>query len=372
MKAFLLALLLLSLNDNAWAQLTESDQLVEKYKEIKDDLVRDEEERRKVLSDLYKVTHNIKKIQRRRDDFVFERNRLAGRIKDAGEKIEILKSRLVSGRSQISDRLRAIYKFNGQGTLRLLFASQSMADLDRNSKMLKLILDRDVKIFDHHRKALRVFGLQKIQMKRDLSRFAKIEKEIELQEDALITQQATKSKILARFDEATLSRLKDLESIRTQSTAKGSGLVAAFFEKKGKLAAPVNGQLRQRFGTLKDNSNGVQLRYKGHFYEAPTGEPVRSIYSGEVVFSGRIDGYGPTIVISHGDHYYSVYGGMRRLDADEGEKVDAGEVIGASGNSYYLFSSGLYFEIRHFSDPVNPAEWLASNERQITFVQEDQ
>lgn len=370
MKIWVLVLFLLSPAFSR-AQLVETE-LVEKYKTIKNNLVRDEEERRKVLSDLYKVTHNIKKIQRRRDDFVFERNRLATKIKEAGEKIEILKASLIKGREQIAQRLRGLYKFSGQGSLRLIFASQSIADLDRNTKMLKIVLDRDVSIFEQHKKSIKAYGIQKALMKRDLKKFAGIEKEIEQQEDALITQQETKSRILANFDETTVARLKDLESIRTLSSASGRGLEAAFFEKKGKLQTPVQGQLRQRFGSLKDSSNGVRLRYKGHYYEAPMDQPVRAIYGGDVAFAGSIDGYGHTVVVSHGDHYYSVYGGLKKSEVAEGVKVAANEVVGTTGDGYYLFNSGVYFEIRHFSDPINPAEWLEDSGRQISFIQEDQ
>ncbi|MEQ1877112.1 MAG: peptidoglycan DD-metalloendopeptidase family protein, partial [Bdellovibrionia bacterium] len=216
------------------------------------------------------------------------------------------------------------------------------------------------------------YVIQKVQLKRNLARLGSVERAIETQEDALITQQETKSRILARFDEATVMRLKDLENIRTMSSARGTGLTAAFFEKKGKLPTPVIGRLRQRFGILKDKASEAKLRYKGHYYEAPIGETVKAVHSGEIAFSGDVVGYGATVVISHGDHYYSVYGGLRKIDVEEGDRVSVDDPVGTSGDSYYLFSSGLYFEIRHFSDPVNPAEWLADSGRQITFVQEDQ
>jgi murein hydrolase activator len=354
------------------AQVSETERIADKYKEIRQDLVKDEEERRKVLSDLYKVTSNIRKIQRRRDDLLFERNKTADRIKEAGDKIDRLKTQLDEGRKQIASRLRALYKFNGQGTMRLLFASQSMTELDRNVKLLRIVLDRDAGMFEKHQKSIQVFGAQKTRLKKDLSRLAQIEKEIEQQEDSLIAQQATKSRILQSFDKATIERLKSLEELRTLSSVQGrSDLEAAFFEKKGKLPAPVKGQVRQKYGLLKDSSSQARLRYKGQYFEAPLGEPVKSVYAGEVAFVGSVEGYGPTVVISHGDHYYSVYGGLSVSDIKEGQKVSASDVIGVAGQSYYLFSSGVYFEIRHFSDPVNPAEWITSSNRQITFVQED-
>ncbi|HEX4923894.1 MAG TPA: peptidoglycan DD-metalloendopeptidase family protein [Bdellovibrionales bacterium] len=364
----LMAVLLLSANP-ALAQVDDADKLAEKYQAIRKDLVKDEEERRKVLSDLYKVTHIIRKIQRRRDDLLYERNKVAQRIKDAGDKIELLKSRLDEGRQIIAGRLRALYKFNGQGAMRLLFASQSMADLDRNVKMLKIVLGRDAAMFEKHQKSIKVYGEQRTRLKKDLARLARLEREIQNQEDNLITQQETKSRILESFDDATLERLKSLETIRTLASVSGSSkLEAAFFEKRGKLEPPVKGSLRQRYGLLKDSTSSAKLRFKGHYYEAPEGEPVRAVSGGEVSFTGTIEGYGPTIVLSHGDHYYTVYGGLSAADLKEGDTVKASEVIGVAGTGYYLFSSGVYFEIRHFSDPVNPADWILSSGRQVTLA----
>lgn len=358
-------------NSLAYAQVDDAQKLAEKYQAIRKDLVKDEEERRKVLSDLYKVTHIIRKIQRRRDDLLYERNKVAQRIKDAGEKIELLKSRLNAGRAKVAGRLRALYKFNGQGQMRLLFASQSMAELDRNVKMLEIVLQRDTAMFERHQKGIKLYGEQQARLKRDLARLARLEREIETQEENLITQQETKSRILESFDEATTERLKSLESIRTLASVNGSSkLEAAFFEKRGKLEPPVKGTLRQRYGLLKDSTSSAKLRFKGHYYEAPEGEPVRAVSTGEVSFVGDVEGYGPTIIISHGDHYYSVYGGLSGVDLKEGAAVKPSQVIGVAGTGYYLFSSGVYFEIRHFSDPVNPADWIASSGRQVTLAEE--
>jgi murein hydrolase activator len=352
------------------AQLNESQEIEKRYNEIRQKLVKDEEERRKVLSELYKVTHVMRKMQHRHDDLMIEKNRLTEKISKAGEKIEQLRGELTQSRGLISNRLRALYKFNGQATMRLIFASQSMAELDRNYKMLKIVLDRDFKMISRHQVSLKKLARQKIQMKQDMSHLARLEKEIEREEDNLVVKQQAKNKILSGFDEATVQKLKSLEDLRTQSSVQARGAIeAAFFEKKGRLLLPVQGILKQKFGTLRDVTSTARLRFKGHFYEAVEGEPIRSIYSGEVSYAGIVDGYGPTVIVSHGDHYYSVYGGLSKLETQEGEKVLSNEVIGAAGRGFHLFDSGLYFEIRHFSDPVNPSEWLAESRREVSFVQ---
>jgi murein hydrolase activator len=367
---FLACTLLLAFEKTLYAQPSESEQLLQKYTELREGLVKDEEERRKVLSELYKVTHVMRKIQRRQEDLMAEKARVTEKIETAGKKIEELKERLILGRSKIAVRLRELYKFSGQTSMRLMFASQSMSEFDRNSKLLRILLDHDIKMMSQHRENIKRFGNQKTQMKQDMRRLAKLEIEIENQANDLVAQQAIKNRILQSFDEATLARLKNLEELRTNSNLQARGhLETAFFEKKGKLQPPVQGPIKQKYGTLKDTTSLARMRFKGNFFEVEEGAAVRSVHGGEVAFTGPVEGYGSTVIVSHGDHYYTVYGGLSTIDTHEGENVTSGEVIGSTGRGFHLFSAGLYFEIRHFSDPVNPSDWLAG--RQISFLTND-
>jgi septal ring factor EnvC (AmiA/AmiB activator) len=42
----------------------------------------------------------------------------------------------------------------------------------------------------------------------------------------------------------------------------------------------------------------------------------------------------------------------------EGEKVREGHVVAVSGGISPLFGPGLYFEIRHFTDAIDPRPWI--------------
>jgi len=58
----------------------------------------------------------------------------------------------------------------------------------------------------------------------------------------------------------------------------------------------------------------------------------------------------------------SLYAHNQELYKDVGEWVVGGDIIAAVGNTGGEASYGLYFEIRHNGDSVNPSNWLeASN-----------
>jgi septal ring factor EnvC (AmiA/AmiB activator) len=76
-----------------------------------------------------------------------------------------------------------------------------------------------------------------------------------------------------------------------------------------------------------------------------------------VVFADWFRGMGLLIIIDHGDGYLSLYAHNQSLLRDTGEWVQPGETIATVGDSGGQANSGLYFEIRHQSQPLDPALW---------------
>ncbi|HXE43516.1 MAG TPA: M23 family metallopeptidase, partial [Candidatus Baltobacteraceae bacterium] len=78
---------------------------------------------------------------------------------------------------------------------------------------------------------------------------------------------------------------------------------------------------------------------------------IHSIFSGEVAFAGRLPGYDHVVIINHGDHYYSLYAHLDRVTVASGQSVAQGQALASADQD-------LYFEIRHFSDAIDPKPWL--------------
>ena len=124
---------------------------------------------------------------------------------------------------------------------------------------------------------------------------------------------------------------------------------------KGRLRLPVRGELRNRFGTPREDSG---LSWKGLFIAAPTGEAVRSIAAGRVVFADWLRGFGNLLIIDHGQGYMSLYGNNEALYKQVGDAATVGETVATVGNSGGNPDSGLYFEIRHQGKPTDPLGWV--------------
>lgn len=128
----------------------------------------------------------------------------------------------------------------------------------------------------------------------------------------------------------------------------------AFAKQKGRLLPPLKGELLHRYGSPK--AEGAS--WKGIFIKAGAGE-VHASAAGRVVFAEWLRGFGNLIILDHGDEYLTVYGNNEALYRKVGEIVAPGEVIAAVGNSGGNRETGLYFELRHQGQTVDPAKWIA-------------
>ena len=125
---------------------------------------------------------------------------------------------------------------------------------------------------------------------------------------------------------------------------------------QGKLRWPTRGRLAKRFGTRRGSGG---LKWRGVMIEAAEGGNVRAVSQGRVAFSDWMRGFGLLVIIDHGDGYMSLYGHNQALYKEVGEWVDTGEVVALLGASGGQAESGLYFELRHKGQPINPVRWCA-------------
>jgi septal ring factor EnvC (AmiA/AmiB activator) len=188
--------------------------------------------------------------------------------------------------------------------------------------------------------------------------------------EALKSDEARLAKVIAtlvlRAREAA-ARQARLEAERRSAqggkiTLPGEGAVRRFGEgnfslARGQLRLPVQGELAGRFGGQR---TGIGTTWKGLFIRAATGAEVHAVSAGEVVFSDWMRGYGNLLIVDHGDNYLSVYGNNDVLYKEVGNLVSAGDVIAAVGAGGVEPESGLYFEIRHQGEVIDPLQWVQS------------
>ncbi len=86
----------------------------------------------------------------------------------------------------------------------------------------------------------------------------------------------------------------------------------------------------------------------------PIGTAVRASGGGTVLQSGVDAEYGIFVLLEHPGGLQSMYGHLSRSTVASGQAVDAGEVIGLSGNTGRSSAPHLHFEIRRDGKPIDP------------------
>lgn len=125
---------------------------------------------------------------------------------------------------------------------------------------------------------------------------------------------------------------------------------SAFEKLRGRLSFPLAGRAELLMPAEPvDGPTGVTLI-------ASRDTAVSSVYPGRVAFTGPTE-HGTTVVLDHGEHYFSLYGRLQRLE------VRVGDAVPERGRLGWVSRQGprapkLYFELRRADDVLDAATWL--------------
>ena len=142
---------------------------------------------------------------------------------------------------------------------------------------------------------------------------------------------------------------------RNERVPEPTSMAQVFSRLRGQLALPVRGELTGRFGSPRSDGG---LTWKGLFLAANSGESVRAVAAGRVVYADWLRGFGNLLIIDHGENYMSLYGYNETLLKRVGDPIGGGDVVATVGNSGGSGDSGLYFELRHQGKPFDPLTWI--------------
>ncbi|OQW50532.1 MAG: hypothetical protein A4S09_01695 [Proteobacteria bacterium SG_bin7] len=328
-----------------------------------------EQRKRQLLSSLYDLNVQMKKVNKEKTKLVDEMLVAQNKNNRITRIIEGLESQIRVERDKLKIQLRGVIQLADQGTLRLVFSNKNSDELDRNMKFLKILIGQNYKGIKEYQKLVAAHTNQKKALKVVIERLGALKEKIKGKEDFILARQVEKKDIITRMEKKRRQQIDTIGELREQTIsvldtrvgvdAKLAELLqTSFFEYRGNLFPPVSGNVAQDFGLIKDETFNIAMSSKGIYYETTPSEKVKAVFSGVVEFVGKLKSFGQTIILSHGDHYYSVYGNLKSVEVTPGDKIEARQVLASVGNSSLEFATGMYFEIRHFSEPENPNLWL--------------
>ena len=267
---------------------------------------------------------------------------------------------------RLANHLAAAYRLSGEQFVKLLFNQQSAATLERILVYHRFVADARAQALEGFRQLAldierngQALKTQQAAERRDLE-------SLRTRRQALRSERQARSALIAALDqefedkENRRSRLQAdrqrLQTLIDQIERRTIPGVGRFTARKGSLAWPVRGELAGRFGQPRADGD---MAWQGLLLNAPTGTEVAAVHGGRVVFADWLRGFGHMAIIDHGDGYMTLYGHADQLTKKVDDLVETGEVIARAGQSGGATASGIYFELRHKGQAVDPWQWLA-------------
>lgn len=365
--------------DDAARKAAELKQLREKIHDLQDDLQSSRAKKTRAERQLQEIDQQVERSRR-------ELERSNGALADV--------RRQLTGLDQDRDRAAASLKAQSAGLAREVTTAYAMG----RQQKVKLLLNQEdpaaagrmLVYFSYFSRARQA----RIDEVRDtLHSLEKLKLDIEDRNRTLLTLQAQQQERAARLQAQQDERRRLLSQLQQKLRSQGDQLSRLqqdekqlqalvrslqellsdipadatqqqpFASLKGKLHWPAAGHLVSRFGSRRGQTG---LTWRGVLIEAPEGGQVRAVSSGRVAFADWMRGFGLLLIIDHGDGYMTLYGQNQALYKEVGEWVDSGEVVATLGASGGQTEAGLYFEIRHNGQPVNPVAWCAGRPAEVS------
>ncbi|MGH9593491.1 MAG: peptidoglycan DD-metalloendopeptidase family protein [Bryobacteraceae bacterium] len=124
---------------------------------------------------------------------------------------------------------------------------------------------------------------------------------------------------------------------------------------------PVNGHITASFGERLDPFSGEGEFHTGVDISADYGQAVHVTADGVVAVVDTRPGYGRLVVVEHQFGLTTWYGHLSNFNAEPGQQVHRGDVIGYAGMSGRATGPHVHYEIRINGAPVNPWRYLRFN-----------
>jgi murein DD-endopeptidase MepM/ murein hydrolase activator NlpD len=103
---------------------------------------------------------------------------------------------------------------------------------------------------------------------------------------------------------------------------------------------------------------GDNATHSGVDIAVPVGTPVRVAGNGSVVEAARDPEYGLFVLVRHGDGWETRYAHLSRILVSAAKNLQAGEVLGLSGNSGRSSAPHLHFEVTERGQSIDPRRLL--------------
>lgn len=304
------------------------------------------------------------------------------RLKLATERLEQLQADLSVAERSFKERqdatvgrLRFLQRSTASHGWTVLLQSRSINDFLSRRRHLKMVYQADQQILAKLTEEANRIVKQKTDVEQVKNEISLIRQQLLAQKNDYQSQAASQSELIDRLNNDRLALAAAQTQLEQDSIAIGNLIqqkIAAqkareaaqkaiskrFTEGTGIFGFPSDAPISSPFGYRTHPVLGYRRLHAGIDFAGAYGSPIRAADAGTVIFAGWYGGYGNTVIISHGKGITTLYGHSSQLYVSEGQTVQRGQHIAATGSTGLSTGPHLHFEVRRDGTPTDPAPYL--------------
>lgn len=262
----------------------------------------------------------------------------------------------------LSNQLASAYLAGNHDYTKMLLNQQSPATIERLLAYYQYLNKARIDSINKLQQTITELDSVEAEQKQKQIRLNQLVLEQQLQAKNLTQEQAQRQQTLTQLQRTLNSHGAKLEQLQIEEAslkrvveqalkAMKDSPVMEGLSRRHKLNWPTQGRIRSGFGSQRSG----EVKWKGVIVAAPEGQSVSAIAPGKVIYADWLRGFGMVMVVDHGKGYMSLYGHAQTLLKNAGDTVDKGETIALVGRSGGQTEPGLYFEVRHKGQAIDPA-----------------
>lgn len=348
---------------SAEQHIKDKEQLLEERKQERAAI---EAEIKEVDTKMVAIQDNIKELgdqleQKKLEIEESEKELEAANIKK-DEQYEATKARMVQ-----------MYKNQKVGYIQVVFSSNSFWEAINRLEYIRRISEKDNTLLDTYQAQIDYIEVQKEKIESeksdlDLLQKREISKKNELEEaraakqvaiDKLESEEGKLAGEISKLEEISEQLEEDIKKLTEEMEAKNKNQIPTQYT-GGTFTWPVPGYYRisSEYNPRTSPISGNYEFHTGIDIPAGYGEDVVAAGDGVVITAGWVNGYGNTVMISHGSGIVTLYGHNSSVVVSQGQTVSKGQVVAKIGSTGYSTGNHCHFEVRVNGSHTSPWPYL--------------
>lgn len=266
---------------------------------------------------------------------------------------------ILSARSinQMLVRVQYLHRFTQQRRERLTAIREAGAELRVRRADLQEMLATNERLLEEQEREQR--DLARLQQSRQRV-LSDLQKQGNTIQRSLERKQEAASELENRIRELTAAastRRRIREAADPNAAAEYAEISGSFEDNRGRLPWPSRGVVGESFGNVVNPTYGTTTPNPGIVIETQASAEVRAIFEGQVIDVSILPEFGTYVVVEHGA-YKSVYSNFSMTYVAEGDRVNAGQIIGRAGTDAEPKGKAVFFGLFKDGSPIDPVPWL--------------